>query len=263
MRQRRGGGGRARRRAPAPCPRATAAGAASPGRASARNRRSPCPSSPPRSPAPAPCRCRWRAGSRRRASRRARRRRNTRPGSACRSGGPACRPWRPARCRCVPALHRLLQLVEPEIAGHRHPVRRAIRVIASPNACASSMIAARMSSARQHLVLSDRQRRRQGEHVAHGGLEGQARGRARRYMTASARSACRLHAGAVAHQLDADQEAAARARRRSPGCAPCSSSSRASATAPTRAAFSTRPSSSMISMVVSAARAVTGFFSCV
>ena len=121
----RGGDGRARRTAPARCPRARACAAASPCRASGRSRRSPCPSSPPRSRAPAPCRCRWRAGSCRRASPRARRRRRTRPGSACRSGGPACRPWRRRRCRCSPAATAAFSCVERQIARHVLALRLA------------------------------------------------------------------------------------------------------------------------------------------
>jgi hypothetical protein len=52
-------------------------------------------SSPPCSRAPAPYRCRWPADSCSHASRHRRIRRRTRPGSACRSAGPACRRRRP------------------------------------------------------------------------------------------------------------------------------------------------------------------------
>ena len=108
-----------------------------------------------------------------------------------------------------------------------------------------------MSSAAQHLLLGDRQRRRQREHIAHGGLEGEAAVE-RGIHGGLGEVLVRLHAGAVAHQLDADQQAAPAHVADGRDCAPSSWSSRSSASAPTRAAFSTRPSSSMISMVVSA-----------
>ncbi len=45
-------------------------------------------------------------------------RRNTAPGSACRSGGPACRPHRPAPCRSRPIATAVFKLVEGQVSGH-------------------------------------------------------------------------------------------------------------------------------------------------
>ncbi len=81
-----------RRRAPARFDRATGSGAACRGRGRSRSRRSRPPSWPSRSRAPGPSPCRARAGSCSPRSRaRPRPRGSTRPGSACRTGAPACR----------------------------------------------------------------------------------------------------------------------------------------------------------------------------
>ena len=82
-------------------------------------------------------------------------------------------------------------------------------------------------------------------------------------MTASARSLAGVLLVAIGDELDADQQAAAAHVADQPDALLQLGEPLAAPSAPTLAAFSTRPSSSMISMVVSAARAVTGFFSCV
>ena len=184
-----------------------------------------------------------------------------------------------------------LQLVEPEIAGHVEPhlVIPGLVPGIQPSSIAGASgtmdpghkpgmtrLICRLGESPsrildgggddveglQHLRLGDGQRRRQGEHVAHGGLERQAaveRGVQGRLGQRRGPAPCRRGRA----------PARCRAAGRGPDVADrpeCAISARAGArarTAPTRAAFSTRPSSSMISMVVSAARAVTGFFSCV
>ena len=76
-----------------------------------------------------------------------------------------------------------------------------------PAAATASMLSARMSSAWSRSGAGDDQRRRQGQHVAHGRLEGEA-ARERSVQHASRRLVGGA-AVAVADQLDADQQAGA------------------------------------------------------
>ena len=114
----------------------------------------------------------------------------------------------------------------------------------------------------RHLLAGDGERWREREHIAHRRLEGEAS-----IEGAVEHGLGKLRIGlfrvAALHELDAEEEAAA--AHISDRGKPALHRVKAFERQPRRrfAAFSTRPSSSMISIVVSAARAVTGFFSCV